>query len=77
MARTETEEQFRDRVRTCIRLFEEAQKCMFVRVKKDPPPAAAAMANGEASKEQQQERQQQQPVVQQQPQPQLATVAEE
>ena len=39
MARTETEEQFRARVQTCIRLFQEGQKCMFVRVKKDPVPS--------------------------------------
>lgn len=32
----ETEEQFSERVKKCIELFQEAQKCMFVRLKKDP-----------------------------------------
>ena len=34
--KTETEEQFSERVKKCIELFQEGQKCMFVRVKKDP-----------------------------------------
>ena len=32
----ETEEQFSARVKKCIEFFQEAQKCMFVRLKKDP-----------------------------------------
>ena len=32
----ETEEQFSERVKICIELFQEGQKCMFVRLKKDP-----------------------------------------
>jgi len=32
----ETEEQFSERVKKCIDLFQEGQKCMFVRLKKDP-----------------------------------------
>jgi len=32
----ETEEQFRERVKECVHLFQEAQKCAVVRVKKDP-----------------------------------------
>ena len=32
---TETEEQFSERVKKCIELFQEGQKCMFVRLKKD------------------------------------------
>ena len=32
----ETEEQFSERVKICIDLFQEGQKCMFVRLKKDP-----------------------------------------
>ena len=31
----ETEEEFSERVKRCIDLFQEAQKCMFVRLKKD------------------------------------------
>ena len=31
----ETEEQFSERVQKCVFLFQEAQKCMFVRLKKD------------------------------------------
>merc|ERR1719384_2537474 len=31
----ETEEQFSERVKKCIELFQEGQKCMFVRLKKD------------------------------------------
>jgi len=34
--KTETEEQFSERVKKCIDLFQEGQKCMFVRLKKDP-----------------------------------------
>ena len=34
-AGTETEEQFSVRVKKCIELFQEGQKCMFVRLKKD------------------------------------------
>jgi hypothetical protein len=56
MDRTETEEQFRARVQACIHLFQEGQKCMFVRVKKDP------RREGEP---------QQQPQLQPQQQPQL------
>eukprot|EP00092_Neocalanus_flemingeri_P005352 GFUD01005766.1.p1 GENE.GFUD01005766.1~~GFUD01005766.1.p1 ORF type:complete len:592 (-),score=147.56 GFUD01005766.1:293-2068(-) len=33
---TETEDQFSVRVKKCIELFQESQKCMFVRLKKDP-----------------------------------------
>jgi len=32
----ETEDQFSERVKKCIDLFQESQKCMFVRLKKDP-----------------------------------------
>jgi len=34
--KTETEEQFSERVKKCCDLFQEGQKCMFVRLKKDP-----------------------------------------
>ena len=34
-AGTETEDQFSARVKLCVQLFQEAQKCMFVRLKKD------------------------------------------
>ena len=33
--KTETEDQFSVRVKKCIDLFQEGQKCMFVRLKKD------------------------------------------
>jgi hypothetical protein len=62
MARTETEEQFRERVQTCVRLFQEAQKCMFVRVKKDPRREEAL--------------QEQQPQQPQPPQPQQSASAD-
>jgi hypothetical protein len=62
MDRTETEEQFRARVQACIHLFQEGQKCMFVRVKKDP--------RREGEPPQQQPKQQQPPQQQPQRQPQ-------
>ena len=34
--KTETEDQFSERVKKCIEYFQEGQKCMFVRLKKDP-----------------------------------------
>jgi len=36
MEKKETEDQFSARVKQCCDLFQESQKCMFVRVKKDP-----------------------------------------
>jgi len=35
-AKLDDAEQFKERVQECCALFQEAQKCMFVRVKKDP-----------------------------------------